>query len=119
MIQTVLHCFLTVLAGKLAAEVVSERAANLPYSGTVKAIEPSIVEKALRAKPKDPVGVLGEGAIAFGVIQSPPYHRSVCMYVCYVQVFTVHTHCQGGSVMSKTVTEQLKVSDPEQLVALG
>ena len=58
---------LSVLAGKLAAEVVSERAANLPYSGSVKAIEPSIVEKALRAKPKDPVGVLGEGAIAFGV----------------------------------------------------
>eukprot|EP01036_Dinobryon_divergens_P029629 gene29629-38752_t len=80
-----------VLAGKLAAEVVSERAANLPYSGSVKAIEPSIVEKALQSKPKDPVGVLGEGAIAFG----------------------------GGAVMSKTVKEQLKVSDPEQLVALG
>jgi hypothetical protein len=64
---------LTVLAGKLAAEVVSERAANLPYSGTVKAIEPSIVEKALRAKPKDPVGVLGEGAIAFGVTQQHIY----------------------------------------------
>ena len=49
----------------MAAEVVSERAANLPYSGSVKAIEPSIVQKALT--PKDPVGVLGQGAIAFGV----------------------------------------------------
>ena len=57
----------TVLAGKLAAEVVSERAANLPYSGTVKEIEPSIIEKASKAQPKDPVGVLGEGTIAFGV----------------------------------------------------
>ena len=62
-----LKYLLSVLAGKLAAEVVSERAANLPYSGSVKAIEPSIVQKALRAKPKDPVGVLGQGAIAFGV----------------------------------------------------
>jgi hypothetical protein len=26
---------------------------------------------------------------------------------------------QGGAVMSNTVKEQLKVSDPEQLVALG
>ena len=74
------------LAGKLAAEVVSERAANLPYSGSVKAIEPSIVQKALRATPKDPVGVLGEGAIAFGVFTSYPLLlysiTDVCMYVC-------------------------------------
>ena len=79
----------SVLAGKLAAEVVSERAANLPYSGSVKAIEPSIVEKALQSKPKDPVGVLGEGAIAFGVyiLNIGPM---LCMYVCMRYVLYIN-----------------------------
>jgi len=77
--------FSVVLAGKLAAEVVSERAANLPYSGTVKAIEPSIVEKALRAKPKDPVGVLGEGAIAFGV----SYYLRISDVYVYMNVIAI------------------------------
>lgn len=55
-----------VFAGKLAAEVVVERSAGIPHSVAEKAIVPAILEKAQRAIPKDPVGVKGEGAIAFG-----------------------------------------------------
>ncbi len=55
-----------VLAGKLAAEVVAERAAGLPYSKPVKEIPADILKKASAAQPKDPNGVFGEGAIAFG-----------------------------------------------------
>lgn len=55
-----------VLAGKLAAEVVAERAAGLPYSKPIKEIPADILKKASSAQPKDPNGVFGEGAIAFG-----------------------------------------------------
>lgn len=55
-----------VFAGKLAAEVVVERSAGIPYSKAEKEIIPAILEKAKTAIPKDPVGVKGEGAIAFG-----------------------------------------------------
>mmetsp|Transcript_25809 Transcript_25809/g.37022 ORF Transcript_25809/g.37022 Transcript_25809/m.37022 type:complete len:590 (+) Transcript_25809:1104-2873(+) len=53
-----------VLAGKLAAEVVCERVAGVPYSAEVKEIQASVVAKASTASPKDPVRLLGEGAIA-------------------------------------------------------
>lgn len=56
----------TVLAGKLAAEVIAERSAGWRYSVPMKDIEPVVYERARRAVPKDPVGVKGEGAIAFG-----------------------------------------------------
>jgi 15-cis-phytoene desaturase len=55
-----------VLGGKLAAEVVSERAAGLTPSKPNKEIQLEVIERAAAAKPKDPVGVNGEGAIAFG-----------------------------------------------------
>ena len=79
-----------VLAGKLAAEVVSDRAAGLEPKPE-KAIQPHIVDSAARATPKDPVGVLGEGAIAFG----------------------------GGAILTKKDKEVLAKSDPEQLIPLG
>lgn len=80
-----------VLAGKLAAEVVCERSAGVPYSGEVKEIQASVVARANAAVPKDPVGVLGEGAIAFG----------------------------GGAVLTNAAKQQLGSSDPLQLVQLG
>lgn len=92
-----ISCFLSftfpcvVLAGKLAAEVVVDRSANMPYTNQEKAIRPEIIEKARQAVAKDPVGVKGEGAIAFG----------------------------GGAVMSTQYREQLSVSDPELLVAMN
>jgi 15-cis-phytoene desaturase len=49
-----------VLAGKLAAEVVADRAAGKPTKG-LKAIRPELANKA-----KQPAGVKGQGAIAFG-----------------------------------------------------
>lgn len=54
------------MAGKLAAEVVVERSAGLPYSVPEKEIRPEIVERAAKYKAKDPVGVKGDGAIAWG-----------------------------------------------------
>ena len=72
-LYTVLYySLLLVLAGKLAAEVVSEKAAatvgkqTRSFDSFAKAIEPSVLEAALSAVPKVPEGVKGEGAIAFG-----------------------------------------------------
>mmetsp|Transcript_8080 Transcript_8080/g.13204 ORF Transcript_8080/g.13204 Transcript_8080/m.13204 type:complete len:657 (-) Transcript_8080:116-2086(-) len=52
-----------ILAGKLAAEVVSDRAAGVPTKG-LKKIQTDIQEK--EYKPKQPAGVKGDGKIAFG-----------------------------------------------------
>lgn len=54
-----------ILGGKLAAEVVSDRAAGRATKG-LKAIEPHVVEEAAAATPKEPTGVKGNSAIAFG-----------------------------------------------------
>uniref|UniRef100_A0A7S0LUK6 Amine oxidase n=1 Tax=Coccolithus braarudii TaxID=221442 RepID=A0A7S0LUK6_9EUKA len=54
-----------VLAGKLAAEVVSDRAAGKPTKG-LKVVQPDIVAKAAAYEAKEPAGVKGSGAIAFG-----------------------------------------------------
>nr|AUE44557.1 phytoene desaturase [Cryptomonas curvata] len=54
-----------VLGGKLAAEVVCDKAAGRPTKG-IKAVQEHVVEQAARAVPKHPPGVLGQGAIAFG-----------------------------------------------------
>jgi len=54
-----------ILGGKLAAEVVCDRAAGLPTKG-LKSIEPAVVEAAAKHVPKEPMGVKGKGAIAFG-----------------------------------------------------
>lgn len=54
-----------VLGGKLAAEVIANRAignADKP----IKEIQPDVVAKAKDHVPKEPLGVKGEGAIAFG-----------------------------------------------------
>jgi 15-cis-phytoene desaturase len=83
-----MHMYL-VLAGKLAAEVVVDRAAGLTPSRPDKEIMADIVDKARLAKPKDPVGVKGEGAIAFG----------------------------GGAVMGTKFREQLQEVDPTVLIA--
>ena len=55
-----------VLGGKLAAEVICDRAAGRPTKG-LKAVEPEVVRKAAAAgPPREPVGVRGKSAIAFG-----------------------------------------------------
>jgi 15-cis-phytoene desaturase len=53
------------LAGKLAAEVIASRALGNPDK-PVKEIQQHIVDSAARFVPKDPVGIKGDGAIAFG-----------------------------------------------------
>jgi 15-cis-phytoene desaturase len=82
--------FLLVLAGKLAAEVVVDRAAGIE-GAPEKAIQESVVERASKAVAKNPVGVKGEGPIAFG----------------------------GGYVLSNSAKELLKQSDPELLIKMG
>ena len=79
-----------ILAGKLAAEVVADRAAGLSGKPE-KAIREEIVQSAARRTPKEPVGVKGEGAIAFG----------------------------GGATLSSSDKKYLETADPEQLVNLG
>jgi len=54
-----------ILAGKLAAEVVSNRALNNPEF-PVKDVQPHVVESAQNYVSKNPPGVKGEGAIAWG-----------------------------------------------------
>ena len=80
--------FCLVLAGKLAAEVVAERAAGVPYSVGEKEIRSEIYDKAANSTPKEPVGVIGDGAIAFG----------------------------GGAVLTGTAIDLLQDSDPEVLI---
>ena len=53
------------LAGKLAAEVVSNRAIGNPDK-PIKDIQQHIVAEAASYEAKEPVGVKGDGAIAFG-----------------------------------------------------
>lgn len=80
-----------VLAGKLAAQVVCEKASKGVVSTPTKEIQASIKAKAATAEPRDPAGVLGEGAIAFG----------------------------GGAVLAGGNRKLLEESDPLQLVAMG
>lgn len=68
-----------IFAGKLAAEVVCDRAAGVPTKG-LKAVDPRIVELAKDHVPTEPVGVHGNSAIAFGggaVIGSKPERELV------------------------------------------
>jgi len=80
-----------VLAGKLAAEVVSERAAGVPHSRPDKPVEQSIIDRAAKFVPKDPPGVLGVGPIAFG----------------------------GGASLTSNLREEMQKQDPDQLIKLG
>jgi len=54
-----------VLGGKLAAEVVCDKAAGRPTKG-LKEIEPHVIESAKTHQAKEPWGVKGKSAIAFG-----------------------------------------------------
>jgi len=54
-----------ILGGKLAAEVIVDKALGNPTK-PVKDIQPNIVANAASYEPKPPPGVKGEGAIAFG-----------------------------------------------------
>lgn len=56
-----------VLGGKLAADVVSSRAAGVDtFTTQNKEIQPEIVQRASTLQPKKPVGVKGNGPIAWG-----------------------------------------------------
>ncbi len=55
-----------VLAGKLAAEVVSERAAGLSHRVGEKEIQADIWSKSKNSVAKDPIGIFGEGPFPFG-----------------------------------------------------
>lgn len=75
-----------VLGGKLAAEVVAARAAGLPTQG-LKEVQPHIVQEAAQVTPRQPVGIKGSGAIAYG----------------------------GGAVFTKATRSDLVASDPVQM----
>jgi 15-cis-phytoene desaturase len=77
-----------VLGGKLAAEVVAKRAKGLPLP-EIKEIQPHIVESAAKHEAKDPPGVKGDGAIAFG----------------------------GGATLGKKEEKLLREVDPSQFAA--
>jgi 15-cis-phytoene desaturase len=55
-----------ILAGKLAAEVVADKAVYGAPTKGMKPIEPSVIRAAKDYVPKDPVGVGGSSPIAFG-----------------------------------------------------
>lgn len=76
-----------VLGGKLAAEVVARRAKGMPEF-QIKDIQPDVVEAAATYEAKDPMGVKGEGAIAFG----------------------------GGATLGKKEEKLLREVDPSQFV---
>lgn len=46
--------------------MIAERAAGKEYTKPEKVIQQHVIDSAAKAVPKDPVGVLGQGAIAFG-----------------------------------------------------
>jgi 15-cis-phytoene desaturase len=77
------------LGGKLAAEVVVDRAMGVAGKPD-KAIIPEVVKAAEAKVPKDPIGVRGEGAIAFG----------------------------GGAVFNEANRKQMDETDPSQLTAV-
>jgi len=77
-----------VLGGKLAAEIVAKKAKGVELPA-IKEIQQHIVESAASHKAKEPAGVKGEGAIAFG----------------------------GGAVLEKKNSELLQEVDPSQFVA--
>jgi len=80
-----------VLGGKLAADVISSRAAGVDtFSNQDKAIQSSIIERAKSLKPKRPVGVKGNGPIAWG----------------------------GGFSLTDKNRQEVGDQDPEQLIEL-
>ena len=80
-----------ILGGKLAADRVASDAAGVDYwTNQDKAIQQHIVDRAASAAPKKPVGVKGEGAIAFG----------------------------GGYSLTDRAWQEVKEQDPDQLIAM-
>merc|ERR1712113_53387 len=77
-----------VLAGKLAAQVIVDRALGYQTQG-LKKVQPDVVEKAASHVPKDPPGIHGDSPIAFG----------------------------GGMVLSKAGKEELLSQDKGQFIA--
>ena len=73
------------LAGKLAAEVIANRAIGNPDK-PVKEIQQHVIDAAREYVAKDPVGIKGDGPIAFG----------------------------GGYTIGKKEEELLRESDPAQ-----
>ncbi len=73
------------LAGKLAAEVIANRALGNPDK-PIKEIQQHIIDAAASYVPREPVGVKGDGPIAFG----------------------------GGYTVGKKEEELLRESDPAQ-----
>jgi len=73
------------LAGKLAAEVVANRALGNPDK-PVKEIQQHIIDAAASHEAREPVGIKGDGAIAFG----------------------------GGYSVDKNEEERLRETDPAQ-----
>ena len=80
-----------VLAGKLAAEVVTDKAVYGASTKGLKKIMPDVIAEARTLSAKDPVGAVeGESAVTFG----------------------------AGAVMTDTEEKELAVIDPEQMVKL-
>ena len=79
-----------ILAGKLAAEVVSARAVGKDAPG-LKEVQPDILEQAAAFAPKKPVGCRGDTAIAFG----------------------------GGYTFDQRITKELAEQDAAQLTPLN
>jgi len=80
-----------VLAGKLAAEVVTDKAVYGASTKGLKKIVPDVIAEAKTLSAKEPVGaVTGESAVAFG----------------------------AGVVMTDTEEKELEVIDPDQMVKL-
>ena len=77
------------LAGKLAAEVIANRAIGNPDK-PIKEIQQHIIDAAGSYVAKEPVGVKGDGAIAFG----------------------------GGYTVRKKEEDLLRESDPAQFVGV-
>ena len=79
-----------VLAGKLAAEVVTDKAVYGAPTKGLKKIVPDVIAEARKLQEKEPVGVTGESEVSFG----------------------------GGCVMEDADEKELAVLDPEQMVKL-
>ena len=80
-----------ILGGKLAADRVSSDAAGVDYfTSQEKPIQQHIVDQAATASPKKPVGVKGEGAIAFG----------------------------GGYSLTDRAWQEVSEQDPDQLIPM-
>ena len=80
-----------VLAGKLAAEVVTDKAVYGASTKGLKKIMPDVIQEAKTLSAKEPVGAIdGESAVAYG----------------------------AGAVMTETEEKELAAIDPEQMVKL-